>query len=133
MLLAYLIVSVKSKDETMLRPALPTYKTLLFMSVCIASLCAGNGCGGSVCRPSSARYQRDRERVPATIGVSPDYPTVIEFGGMDIESVEASEGGQILAEVGGSTLSILANREDVNTEFAVSLIGGPYGALHLRL
>ena len=65
------------------------------------------------------------ESVPATIGVSPDYPTVIEFGGMDIESVEASEGGQILAEVGGSTLSILANREDVNTEFAVSLIGGP--------
>ena len=65
------------------------------------------------------------EGVPATVGVSLEYPTVIEFGEMKIESVEASERGQILAEVGGNTVTIWANREEVDTEFAVSLIGGP--------
>ncbi len=65
------------------------------------------------------------ESASATVGVSLEYPTVIEFGEMSIESVEASERGQILAEVGGNTVTIRANREEVDTEFAVSLIGGP--------
>ena len=65
------------------------------------------------------------DREPATIEVSTDYPTTLEFEGLSIELVQSSQPDQFTLETAGNdnAIDIRANQEDVNTDLYVGVDG----------
>jgi hypothetical protein len=66
---------------------------------------------------------RDIGATPAEIILSPDFQTIIEFEGMNVEDVSTGRADQITAEIAGETVRLRANGETVNTDLTVMVAG----------
>ena len=63
------------------------------------------------------------DSVPATIEVSPDFLTIIEFEGLGVVEVRSGRPDQITVETGENIVTIRANQEVVNTDLIVRVAG----------
>ena len=100
------------------------HKSFLFAPFHVTLLlCAGLCIGMSGAAQSADSQTLDLDELantPVTIGVSPDYLTVIEFEEV-IESVRSGGGNQISAEVDDNIISIRAEQADVNTDLIIDV------------
>ena len=99
------------------------HKSFLFAPFRVTLLCVGLCMGMSGAAQSADSQTLDLDELantPVTIGVSPDYLTVIEFEEV-IESVRSGGGNQISAEVDDNIISIRAEQADVNTDLIIDV------------
>jgi hypothetical protein len=66
---------------------------------------------------------REIGATPAEIILSPDFQTIIEFEGMNVESASSGRSDQITIEADGETVRLRANGETVNTDLTVMVAG----------
>ena len=114
----------------MLKLPLPSkYKAFLPTFMHVAFLCAGML--GAAQPADQVLDINALESAPATVEISPDYSTTIEFGDVEIDTVSSRDGSQILIEVSGGTIDIRADQEDVSTNLVIGLLDGPTVSFNL--
>ena len=102
------------------------YRPSIRLSALLTLLSVGSlGMFGAAQSATRTFVLGELDRDPATIEVSTDYPTILEFGGLEIELVQSSQPDQFTLEAaeGGNAISVQANQEDINTDLFVGVDG----------
>ena len=73
----------------------------------------------------------DLFHTPATLTLSPDYQTTLQFEGLAVEQVSTGRADLLTAEVAGSTIRLRANANVINTDLTV-VAGGQTALFTLR-
>lgn len=113
------------------RSQIPTY--VRFISRCLL-VASGLACLSLVAAQTFAlRYfeLRNLFHTPGVVRLSPDYQTVIEFEGLNVERVSSGRSDQITAEVAGNVIRLRANQAIVNTDLTVTA-GGQTALFELK-
>ncbi len=89
--------------------------------------------GGAFAQNFTLRYLdlSDLFHTPATLTLSPDYQTTLQFEGLAVEQVSTGRADLLTAEVSGSTIRLRANASVINTDLTV-IAGGRTALFTLR-